>query len=907
MSYEYVDVKNRVVEHPKRIELTDVATGQVLGTFDYSKIPGIISELGTAQNKAFLQPIVDSLYDLYGDLVPIQVQLTPDSSIKSTQETKFNTPCNAIIKGKTLVNLVDKNVDDLTKWSVFGGTATVVGDVLRITGDGSNLQIGINYTLPNYVANTKRFGYGKARTTTADSNEIECSVVSGGVFRHFINEVNPTINEWFEGGVIADEPINSSISNLITYRLIFADSATANGKVLEIDIPRGTFVIEDGDKTLDEYIGYTKNGYFSGVQHTRGVSVKSVNKNFFDKFSTVDGFALGGGGIGNDDTFSTIDILIESGKQYSIVNFLSANTFWSDKKLGSNLGLFSSTGGLAPTNSKYLRVTVSKTQIDTTQLEEGTTSTDYVSNKNSQVVYPDLLGSVPNGTADEIDTKNGVKIAGTNVLKDGHDYKLKSSDIILLEVSSSTNYDIVQIDRNGLHGIFAQNAGITANKHIIQGFSRNLLYTGASLADDINYVGTYIDSLSLSTRIYLFVEKGRFTDIEEAKKSLQNGGLVGTSLTYELASPETSKLDTVGQVNAYADYTQFTSEVGVIPNELATLHLDGTVYVTNDSRFNDTYFEFRAKDIEKVIYNGENIISLGNKLSDFGNGNYRWTILQSVVEDNNIDINKIYVYYTTSETSPGFEVEINASNSLAQSHDDLTQTVADTSAKIDVNTKTLNEAIGVLGAKIVTGFSVTPYGLCTWNNPETSDFVRTEIYQSEFDINHYTYEQLNNINGIQKYNPGTNESITTSIDVNTKYYYVAVSIYGVGGIEYKSITNAFEITSPNDFLFYENGTENVAWTITDRQSTYFPISVTPYKQAVTETVDVSAYSVIRVTCQSFGGTLPNILTLSFGASSVNGGSGTIELDVSSETTGQITILPNSGDGELRVTEVRGVV
>lgn len=41
---------NRVVEHPGRVQLTDVSTGEVLGVFDVTRVEGEVTEEGTPLN-----------------------------------------------------------------------------------------------------------------------------------------------------------------------------------------------------------------------------------------------------------------------------------------------------------------------------------------------------------------------------------------------------------------------------------------------------------------------------------------------------------------------------------------------------------------------------------------------------------------------------------------------------------------------------------------------------------------------------------------------------------------------------------------------------------------------------------------------------------------------------------------
>lgn len=64
MAFQKRDVKDKVVQYPGRYQLVNTSNGQVLGTFDLTAVPGIVTEPGTSINKAYLQPIEQILYEL---------------------------------------------------------------------------------------------------------------------------------------------------------------------------------------------------------------------------------------------------------------------------------------------------------------------------------------------------------------------------------------------------------------------------------------------------------------------------------------------------------------------------------------------------------------------------------------------------------------------------------------------------------------------------------------------------------------------------------------------------------------------------------------------------------------------------------------------------------------------------
>ncbi|PKM69186.1 MAG: hypothetical protein CVU95_00975 [Firmicutes bacterium HGW-Firmicutes-2] len=77
MAYEPRDVKDRIVQYPRRYQLNEVA-GQT-DVFDLVPVPGTITEEGTPINKAYLQV----LENMFATLVPVGVITMWSGSIAS--------------------------------------------------------------------------------------------------------------------------------------------------------------------------------------------------------------------------------------------------------------------------------------------------------------------------------------------------------------------------------------------------------------------------------------------------------------------------------------------------------------------------------------------------------------------------------------------------------------------------------------------------------------------------------------------------------------------------------------------------------------------------------------------------------------------------------------------------------
>lgn len=62
------EVVDRIVQYPNRYKLTDVSTGQVLGTYDFTEVTGTVQQEGTEINAELFDSIAQDL-----DRVDVQV------------------------------------------------------------------------------------------------------------------------------------------------------------------------------------------------------------------------------------------------------------------------------------------------------------------------------------------------------------------------------------------------------------------------------------------------------------------------------------------------------------------------------------------------------------------------------------------------------------------------------------------------------------------------------------------------------------------------------------------------------------------------------------------------------------------------------------------------------------------
>ena len=55
------EVVDRIVQYPNRYKLTDVSTGQELGTYDFTEVPGTVQQEGTEINAELFNSITEDL------------------------------------------------------------------------------------------------------------------------------------------------------------------------------------------------------------------------------------------------------------------------------------------------------------------------------------------------------------------------------------------------------------------------------------------------------------------------------------------------------------------------------------------------------------------------------------------------------------------------------------------------------------------------------------------------------------------------------------------------------------------------------------------------------------------------------------------------------------------------------
>ncbi len=275
---------------------------------------------------------------------------------------------------------------------------------------------------------------------------------------------------------------------------------------------------------LTEY-NYVSPG---NAKSTLGGRVTSVGKNLFDKNSVINSKTV------RSDNGVVLDSVsygyqpyrkIKPNTVFRATNFGDANqsgiAFYDANKnfiSGISLTTIKSNPFTTPSNvdSYQISYRADTQDINTVQLEEGSTATAYEAYTDTKAYIPGPLRSLPNGVYDEFDVRTGRKTQNVE------EHALESGDIVLLD-TSQINVDIVYVGKPA-DFIYASTPMVKGSM-TIEGFRFG------TFSDDTSRIGVFFQSGTL-TRVGLIVEKGLYASTGAARTAL-----AGTTLIYQLATP----------------------------------------------------------------------------------------------------------------------------------------------------------------------------------------------------------------------------------------------------------------------------------------------------------------------------------------------------------------------------------
>lgn len=189
-----------------------------------------------------------------------------------------------------LINkVVNSNFNNFpTSWEIGGATWTVNNNFLTLTGDGSSAESYLTQSnIADITAGDKIFCCMKVKVTNSECTKIDLRLrVSTGLITVF-SQTTPIQNKSYEICGILESPGDYINSYLRVYQF-YADSATANGKVMEIDGNAGVFYLnlsnifgkgkEPESNLMKRFVEET--GHFDGVHNLSNLQILNSFNNY---------------------------------------------------------------------------------------------------------------------------------------------------------------------------------------------------------------------------------------------------------------------------------------------------------------------------------------------------------------------------------------------------------------------------------------------------------------------------------------------------------------------------------------------------------------------------------------------------------------------------------------------------
>lgn len=263
---------------------------------------------------------------------------------------------------------------------------------LSVTCDGTAETITISGT-PNW-------------TTTSPKSFRVISTRSGSYFGDapVDHDYSGLSGKWF----VASK--SSNISNVDGVALLNTDGtigiALTNTDLGDVSIVL-KLVLYEGSTAPTSWTPYSNVCPITG--HT-AARVMRTGKNLFDPSNPEsNGYYLQNGNYYSDSSYNCYIFRVKGGEYYTDSgNFAGIHTYWDGNKnfiSGVNLGSALTHTFQVPANAVYMRVSISKTNIDgTQQLELGSTATSYApyAGQVYDITFPTEAGTVYDGTLDAV-------------------------------------------------------------------------------------------------------------------------------------------------------------------------------------------------------------------------------------------------------------------------------------------------------------------------------------------------------------------------------------------------------------------------------------------------------------------------------------------------------------------------
>lgn len=624
----------------------------------------------------------------------LSIELSSMNRIISVTDS-FGGACGYEIQGSLTEQLIkngdfDKNID---RWSTGTMSGHIdmkwIDGVLRTTGKSDSIA---GYMHPEPVPfkpelNQKYFVHCSFRNNTQDGTGFDIGLYknpssSQGDRTIGIGEI-PVANQWYDisGSITVTQNVSSECYFYPVARYMGDGKTIANRSTDYKNIMCIPLKNEDLNLSIDQLKEkYIENGYFEGLQPTRGVTIKSVGRNLFDKSKVNRGNALNSLGnlVNNQDYAVSSYTRVESNCSY-----YKSSTYYVAQYDGQFNFISNIRGGLntftTDSNCKYIKYSMdnSDCSIDLFMLTKGVTQpSNYIPYISVKKVIADPLTQWDKIIYDKA-TNKLIKWAKSNIGLKGSFFKPTAEMININTAVKNVNHVYFSISE--MKGIIPHEHNYTGSDFVyVEGFKK---LHDPSKYMDLDCVGCYYIN---SAHLVLLVDKMLCPDPQTAKL------LYGDKLkiAYKISEPQEIYLsDKLELINSYNDYSQFDISDGVVEREKANPVLYSNVYHIDNPDLSESLLRFKS-----LKYNSIYEISNGRKkeITDLLNVDNTISFNKSVVDAFDIDINQLYVDYVTSETCGQAKINLTYNADLTSTINSNSNSLHAISKQIDINTETVD-------------------------------------------------------------------------------------------------------------------------------------------------------------------------------------------------------------------------
>jgi hypothetical protein len=494
-----------------------------------------------AINATNLGKIEDRLYDLTEEAItPTSLATTTATQeITSLPSTALKSRLDVTVKGNTYVNLIENGnfANGTTNWGTVNSTHAVTNNVLSNTGNGgSSFPNEFQYLPYNTITGEKYYFVANARVTNANSTALSLQFrESTGVV--VITSVAPIQNVWYKLSGVRTLTTDYS-SPYVRLAHAYIDSATANGKVMEVQnvmtINLTNLFGAGNEPTLEEADLMFEN-WFDDVESTGKQIVKSVGKNLLNVSQNYnDNTVVVGSGTANNVYLGDGKLAFTNGSSSSrgaghklklkpnTTYMFSAKGQDASDGVAARVIIYNSyntttiidrtyaSENIRYTNSfttpydgiifvRYLRAGSTDTSkpayLYEIQLEEGTTATTYEEYTETTAIIPAELKQVSDSIRDTFDANLGVH---TKNISDWVDLYGKDYTWITGGTFDFSGYKVVGVAQTNFLGIISSSDKILMLKYNSKKLASMNYFGNNPSSEDVAGMGLSYLNISVS-------------------------------------------------------------------------------------------------------------------------------------------------------------------------------------------------------------------------------------------------------------------------------------------------------------------------------------------------------------------------------------------------------------------------